>query len=1138
MSSVQFNAPLLDGSFATKTEGGDGAEERIAEALDESERGVGTRGENKESDSLIYKTPMKRVPILKRIFSNGTSTHKKNGRASDASGGRGRRRPRGLAYSWGWNNNGQLGHNDVIPRIKPGLIKRLGNFGGKKLSVRQIVCGSRCCMALTDKGSLFSWGRGDDGQLGHGDKNPQRQPRLVEAFAHKSITSVALRGSHAIALDSKGVVYSWGRGDDGQLGTGTRSELTPCKIRRLDHVKITEVACGRMMTIAIANAGPSYALYSWGCNDDGSTGHGMGIVNEYPKEIKTLTGISIRSISCGSRHTLVATEKGEMYSWGWGIYGQLGHGDTTNKYVPDMVQSMTRQDRSVIQVAAGYRHSFAICEKLTSSPRRSTSREKTVALLNRSPSLDPQPFRECKLKYLEVWAWGWNQYGQLGNGSTASSSVPIPIRFGTAAGGVAVVGICGGGRHSMAVVQREDETHMMYAWGRGDDGQLGISEIGNKLKPHKLKTSRLGNEIRGISCGWAHSVAVMRSDVRFHRQPTILQTTQSIFEIFMSPRGWFSKGDMDGFAAQLLGGITQYMLLLNVLPNSCGIDEEMVLKDIMPPVALSYLLGNTMFGLQGLWLMQKERRFDVTAQINGVSIVMFYAFALTVMQPAYQDAYSDAIGSGKSQEDAEQDAKQKAWEAGIFANLMTGLLEACSVLAISALRKMIPREAMLSAVAGVSLTFLTMDFMFQIFNSPSFALFPALFMIICAGSNINLPYGIPIGFASLLIGTALAWFTRAIQTYDEFSPDHSEGGYSFEFPYPHISELVGGFSHGWSYMTVIVPMYMVNFVSSLSNAEAAHSVGDNFPIQQTLLMDACLSIFCALCGSPFPTQIFIGQPAFKAMGVRCGYTFMTAVTLFLIGVTGLMKAIIHVVPVAAGVGFLMWIGLLVTQGAFIKQGTSQTDHTVAVIVGLIPALASWALGHIESTYAVMSAVISDGYFGNETVDLTGVFHTLTEQGTYVYGMAALSQGYLLVSICLSSMVVFIIDRKFAKAAFWMLIASFLSIFGFIHSYDLKHNYVETLFGLPGSNVDKYGSTYSLIYFAGACFCLVLHIRERDRTSLTHWREKADDCWSSVVSRARRCARCRCDKSDEDEDGEIPDTFSDASIFSSDPLDGA
>ena len=113
MSSIQFDTPLLEGcSAASKMERGD---DNVPS--NENERGEGASKEGIEKESLLYKTPSKKVPILERIFSNGTSSaYKKKGQLRRPSRGR-ERRPRGLAYSWGWNNNGQLGHNDVISRI-------------------------------------------------------------------------------------------------------------------------------------------------------------------------------------------------------------------------------------------------------------------------------------------------------------------------------------------------------------------------------------------------------------------------------------------------------------------------------------------------------------------------------------------------------------------------------------------------------------------------------------------------------------------------------------------------------------------------------------------------------------------------------------------------------------------------------------------------------------------------------------------------------------------------------------------------------------------------------------------------------------------------------------------------------------
>ena len=95
--------------------------------------------------------------------------------------------------------------------------------------------------------------------------------------------------------------------------------------------------------------------------------------------------------------------------------------------------------------------------------------------------------------------------------------------------------------------------------------------------------------------------------------------------------------------------------------------------------------------------------------------------------------------------------------------------------------------------------------------------------------------GLPVGFVSLLLGTLLAWFSKLIHTYDEFEADSVDSALGLHLPYPRLERWVGGFHHGWSYMTVIIPMFLVNFVTSLSNAEAAQTVGDRFPVTRIFL---------------------------------------------------------------------------------------------------------------------------------------------------------------------------------------------------------------------------------------------------------------------------------------------------------------
>ena len=131
--------------------------------------------------------------------------------------------PQHEVLTWGWGCNGQLGHGDVENRIMPQGVAQL-----HRRRVIDIVCGSRFTLALTRHGTVYSWGRADDGQLGHGNQQILYMPRSIEGLEGTRVVQIAARGAHSMALDSEGVVHTWGRGDDGQLGHGTtRSRSIP-----------------------------------------------------------------------------------------------------------------------------------------------------------------------------------------------------------------------------------------------------------------------------------------------------------------------------------------------------------------------------------------------------------------------------------------------------------------------------------------------------------------------------------------------------------------------------------------------------------------------------------------------------------------------------------------------------------------------------------------------------------------------------------------------------------------------------------------------------------------------------------------------------------------------------------------------
>lgn len=119
--------------------------------------------------------------------------------------------------------------------------------------------------------------------MGHGNKLQQSTPRLVEALSLVSVVSVAARGAHVLALDSNGKCWSWGRGDEGQLGHGTtESQSAPRPIMfRYDNkeVIVSQIACGRQHSTALSVTGD---LFTWGSGDDGALGHGDNLSSRTP----------------------------------------------------------------------------------------------------------------------------------------------------------------------------------------------------------------------------------------------------------------------------------------------------------------------------------------------------------------------------------------------------------------------------------------------------------------------------------------------------------------------------------------------------------------------------------------------------------------------------------------------------------------------------------------------------------------------------------------------------------------------------------------------------------------------------------------------------------------------------------------
>jgi len=228
-----------------------------------------------------------------------------------------------------------------------------------------------------------------------------------------------------------------------------------------------------------------------------------------------------------------------------------------------------------------------------------------------------------------------------------------------------------------------------------------------------------------------------------------------------------------------------------------------------------------------------------------------------------------------------------------------------------------------------------------------------------------------------------------------------------------------------THLSVILPMGLFNLVGSLQNLESAEAAGDRYPTAPCLAANGVGSVVAAVCGSCFPTTIYIGHPGWKAMGARIGYSWLNGVVMALLCVTGAAAVVAAIIPIEAGMAIVLWIGIIIGAQAF--QATP-SRHAPAVIVGLLPGIAGWGAQLIKTSLRAAGLATADRPF---TPDLLPIF---ARADIYLGGAFALEQGQILSAMLLAAMTVFIIERRFAWAGGCTLVAAAFSWVGLMHSY--------------------------------------------------------------------------------------------------------
>jgi alpha-tubulin suppressor-like RCC1 family protein len=377
---------------------------------------------------------------------------------------------------WGFNGDGQLGNGTTIYRTTPVDVVGLAN------EVVQLTSGDFHTCVLTATGGVKCWGKNTGGLLGDGSTILKNKPVDVVGLSN-GVIQLSAGNEHTCALTTIGGVKCWGNNVSGELGDGTTIvRTTPVDVIGLSS-GVIQVAAGGYHTCALTNEG---GVKCWGNNWDGELGNGTIINQSVPVDVFGLSS-GVSQIAGGGDSTCAALTVGGVKCWGENRYGQLGDGTTISRHTPVNVMGYSY---NVKQLAAGLGHVCVLSEgggikcwgyndHGQLGDGTTTDRSMPVNVLSFSSGINEIAAgteNTCALTTNGgLTCWGYNWAGSLGNGTTSDSSTPAQV-VGLASG---VGHVAPGNYHTCAVTING----RVKCWGWDLYGQLGLGTQTYVTKP-------------------------------------------------------------------------------------------------------------------------------------------------------------------------------------------------------------------------------------------------------------------------------------------------------------------------------------------------------------------------------------------------------------------------------------------------------------------------------------------------------------------------------------------------------------------------------------------------------------------------------------------------------------------------------
>jgi AGZA family xanthine/uracil permease-like MFS transporter len=469
----------------------------------------------------------------------------------------------------------------------------------------------------------------------------------------------------------------------------------------------------------------------------------------------------------------------------------------------------------------------------------------------------------------------------------------------------------------------------------------------------------------------------------------------------------FVLGDINGFFGLMFDNVTVLSFLAGILVFGFGYPAEIVYGRMFPGTAFGVLFGDLVYTWMAFRLARKTGR-NVTAMPLGLDTPSTIGIALVVLGPAFLSLKANGMNV--------HDAAMMTWYIGMATMVSIGVLKTVLSFCGAWIQKVVPQAGLLGSIAGIGLALIGFIPMVDIFGLPLVGLISLGLILYNLVARVRLPGNLPGVLAAVAIGTAL---------YHLLGPAGLVGGtyaapqaeLHLGFPIPTL-DFIKGFVPALTYLPIAIPFGLLTVVGGINVTESARVAGDDYPTRDILLTEAVATLIAGVCGGVAQSTPYIGQPAYKGMGARAGYTLLTGLFIGLGGILGYVSFIVELIPRAVLAPILIFVALDIMVQAFLACAPR---HAPAVAFSYFPTVARLLAIKFTNPAIVPAATFA--------ALLVAPGKELPEMLVTV----ALGNGFILTAMLWGAFLAELIDRRLKLAALYLGILALFTFFGVVHS---------------------------------------------------------------------------------------------------------